>query len=184
MRQNEQDTTMTSALAGSAAKVRLPTYNPAGARPCPFKAEDTTPLAWWRKLPSQAFGEPERLHLRATLEQINVLHAGYDLAAALKGDVGAAIDVTFTLMPMNELSLRTDIAMTALLRCARERNASASLVLAQVLGLTDLGHPYARELATSWLAYGGLYSESPREFSNAAAVLLTAFQERQREQDA
>ncbi|WP_247412594.1 hypothetical protein [Bradyrhizobium sp. 23] len=158
-------------------------YDPASRSSWPFQPEDSSPLAWWRRLPSQAFGEPERLHLRATLEQINVLHAELDLMAALKGDAAAAIEVTFTLMPMSEITLRTDIAMTALLRCALERNAAASLVLAQVTGLTDLGHPYANELATAWLAYGWLWSENPREFSNAAAVLLTAFQDRAREQD-
>ncbi|MCK1414841.1 hypothetical protein IVB55_18045 [Bradyrhizobium sp. CW4] len=182
MRKNEEET-MTSAWPGSATKLCLAAYDLASARPWPFKAEHSSPLAWWRKLPSQAFGEPERLHLRATLEQINVLHAEHELVAALKGDAAAAIEVTFTLMPISEISLRTDIAMTALLRCALERNAAASLVLAQVLGLTDLGHPYAEELATAWLAYGCLCSENPSEFSNAAVVLLTAFQDREREQD-
>ncbi|MET4116418.1 hypothetical protein ABIB85_002862 [Bradyrhizobium sp. JR1.5] len=180
---NNEKESMTPAVTGSATMVRLAAYGPASARSWPFKAEDSSPLAWWRRLPSQAFGEPERLHMGATLEQINVLHAELDLLAALKGDAAAAIEVTFTLMPMSEISLRTDIAMTALLRCALERNAAASLVLAQVLGLTDLGHPYAGELATAWLAYGWLCSENPREFSNAAAVLLTAFQDREREKD-
>ncbi|WLB23884.1 hypothetical protein [Bradyrhizobium japonicum] len=183
MRENEEDT-MTSALPASATKVHLATYDLASARPWPFKAEDGSPLAWWRMLPSQAFGEPDRLHLRATLEQLNVLHAEHDLMVALKGDAAAAIEVTFTLMPMSEISLKTDIAMTALLRCAREGNAAACLVLAQVLGLTDLDHPYARELANSWLSYGQLCSENPREFSNAVDVLLTAFHERPQEQDA
>ncbi|WP_271606984.1 hypothetical protein [Bradyrhizobium sp. CCBAU 11434] len=183
MRENEEDT-MTSALPGSAAKVRLAAYDLASARPWPFKAEDSSPLAWWRRLPSQAFGEPERRHLGATLKQINVLQAEDDLTAAIKGDAAAAIEVTFTLMPMSKISLKADITMTALLRCAGEGNAAACLVLAQVLGLTDLGHSYARELATSWLAYGRLCSENTREFSNAGDVLLTAFQERQQEQDA
>lgn len=182
MLNNEKDST-TSAAPRSATKVRLAAYDPASARSWPFKAEDSSPLEWWRRLPSQAFGQPERLHLHAALEQINVLHADLDLMAALKGDAAAAIEVTFTLMPMSEISLRTDIAMTALLRCALERNAAACLVLAQVTGLTDLGHPYANELATTWLAYGRLCSENPREFSDGAAVLLTAFQDREREQD-
>lgn len=177
MRKNEEDI-VTVPLPGSAMKVRLAAYEPASACHWPFKAEDTSPLAWWRRLPSQAFGEPERLHLRATLEQLNVLHAEHDLMAALKGDAAAAIEVTFTLMPMSEISLRTDMAMTALLRCARESNASASLVLAQALGLTNLGHRYAIELATSWLSYGWLCSENRREFSNAENLLMTAFQER------
>ena len=45
-------------------------------------------------------------------------------------------------------------------------------MLAQVLGLTDLGHPYATELAESWLAYGRRCSDSPDKFSKAETVLL------------
>ena len=188
MRKNEKDT-MTSALPVSATKVSsLAAYEPmtvtlGSARPWPFKAEDSSPLAWWRTLPSEALGEAERLHLRTTLEQINVLHGDDDFAAALRGDPSAAIGVAFTLMPIEQMSLTSDIAMTALLRCARERNTAAALVLAQVLGLTDLGHSYATQLAASWLAYGRLRSDNPRKFSDAEAVLLAAFRERQRDGD-
>jgi hypothetical protein len=149
----------------------------------PFKAEDSSPLAWWRTLPSDAFGDTERLPLLATLEQIDVLHGGDDFAAALEGDVSAAIGVAFSLMPIEEMTLKADIAMTALLRCALERNAAAALVLAQVLGLTDLGHSYATELAASWLAYGRRCSDNPRKFSRAETVLLTAFREHHRDGD-
>jgi hypothetical protein len=160
--------------------------NPAWAKrpyPWPFGPQDTSPLAWWRTLPSDAFGDAERLLLLATFEQIDVLHGGDDFAAALEGDPSAAIGVAFSMMPIEEVTLRADVAMTALLRCVLERNAAAALVLAQVLGLTDLGHAYARELAASWLAYGRRCSETPRKFSNAATVLLTAFREHHRDGD-
>ncbi|MEH2567139.1 hypothetical protein [Bradyrhizobium sp. AZCC 2289] len=147
-------------------------------RPWPFNREDASPLAWWRTLLSGAFGDAERLLLLTTLEQIDVLHGGDDFAAALKGDPSAAIDVAFSMMPVEEMTLKVDIAMTALLRCVLERNVAAALVLAQVLGLTDLGHAFATELAASWLAYGKRYSDNPRKFSEAETVLLTAFQER------
>lgn len=154
------------------------THPKPATRPWPFNREDASPLAWWRTLPSDAFRDAERLLLLATLEQIVVLHGGDDFTAALEGDPSAAIDVVFSLMPVEETTMRADIAMTALLRCVLERNAAAALVLAQVLGLTDLGHPYAIELAASWLAYGKRCSDSPLKFSKAETVLLAAFRER------
>ena len=144
----------------------------------PFSRGDAPPLAWWRTLPPHAFDDAERLLLLATLEQIDVLHGGADFAAALKGDPAAAIGIAFSFMPVEGMTLKADIAMTALLQCALERNAAAALVLAQILGLTDLGHPFATELATSWLAYGRHFSENPSKFSKAETVLLAAFRER------
>ncbi|SIN83791.1 hypothetical protein SAMN05443247_00096 [Bradyrhizobium erythrophlei] len=182
MRKNETGT-MASVLPVFATKVSgLAAHDPmavtlGSARPWPFKAEDSSPLAWWRTLPSDTFGEAQRLILLRTLE-IDVLHGGDDFAAALEGDAAAAIGVAFSLMPIEEVTLKADIAMTALLRCALERNAAAALVLAQVLGLTDLGHSFATELAVSWLAYGRRCSDNPRKFSKAETLLMAAFRER------
>jgi hypothetical protein len=185
MRKKEPGTTADALSASLTAVYSLSAEEPrwltlGGERLWPLKADDTPPLAWWRTLPSDAFSDAERLLLPATLEQIDVLHGGADFAAALKGDPAAAIGVAFSLMPVEEMTLRADIAMTALLRCALERNAAAALVLAQVLGLTDLGHSHATELAASWLAYGRRCSDNPRKFGEAETVLLTAFRERHR----
>lgn len=180
MRKNETDT-VASELPPSATKACLTAYEPmtvalGNARSWPFKAQDSSPLAWWRTLPPGALGEAERLLLQVTLEQIGVLHGGDEFAAALVGDPSAAIDVAFSLMPIEEMSLISDIAMTALLRCSLERNATAALVLAQVLGLTDLDH--STELAASWLAYGRLLSDNKQKFGDAKIVLLSAFRDR------
>jgi len=161
-------------------KRKLVHEGPRGSSPWPPKADDTPPLAWWRTLPSDAFGNVERLIVRATLESIDVLHGGDDCAAAMKGDPAATIGFAFSLMPINDMTLQVDIAMTALLRCALERNAAVALVLAQVLGLTDLVHSHATELAASWLAYGRRWSDNPRKFGEAETMLLTAFRERHR----
>lgn len=149
-----------------------------GDRVWPFKADATSLLAWWRTLPSDTFGDAERRLLLATLEQIDIVHGGDDGAAAMKGDPAAAIGFAFSLMPIKNMTLQVDLAMTALLRCALERNAAAALVLAQVTGLTDLGHPYATEIAGSWLVHGRCSSDNPRKFGEAETVLLTAFLER------
>lgn len=148
-------------------------------RPSPWPHKpDSSVLAWWRRLPSDLFQDTERSILLATLRQISVLHADEGVAAALDGDPAAAIGVALSLMPMEEIVLPVDIAMTALLRCALDRNAAAALVLAQVLGLSDLGHPFATELAASWYTHGLRYSTNPRKFSEAEATLLAAFRER------
>jgi hypothetical protein len=151
--------------------------NAMGATAWPFKVEDSSPLAWWRKLPSDTFCSAQLLIIMETLEQIAVLHGGDDFAAALDGKPSAAVGIALSLMPIKDVTLHADIAMTALLRCVLEGNAAAALVLAQVLGLTDLGHPYAIELATSWFARGRRLSDSPRKFAEAETMLLAAFRD-------
>ena len=150
-------------------------------RPWPFKAADISPLQWWRTLPSDGFRDAEQMLLLMTVERIGVLHGDDDLTAALAGDAAAAIGVAFSLMPIEETTLTVDIAMTSLCHCALARNAAAALVMAQVIGLTDLDHGLATELAASWSTHGQCHSSDPRKFSQAGALLLTAFQERHRD---
>ena len=164
--------------SGRRTCVDTPVLGMPQAKPWPLKEDCTSPLAWWRTLAPDAFDNAERLLLTATLKQIDVLHGGDDFAAALERDPAAAIGVAFSMMPIEEMTLKVDIAMTALLRCVLERNAAAALVLAQVLGLTDIGHPFATELAASWLAYGRRSSDNTRKFRKAETVLLAAFRER------
>lgn len=152
-------------------------YTESAVRAWASTPDDTPPLTWWRTLPSDAFHEAEYLRLLVTLEQITVLHRSAGFAAALNGDPAAAIDLAFSLMPIGEMTVTTDIAMSALLRCALEHNASAALVLAQVVGLTDLSHTRATELAASWFTYGLRNSTDPRKFVEAETVLLAASRE-------
>jgi hypothetical protein len=146
--------------------------------PWPYKPEDSSALTWWRRLPSDMFQDAERSLVLETLKHVSVLHADESVAAALDGDPAAAIGVAISLMPMEEIDLPADIAMTALLRCVLDRNAAASLVLTQVLGLSDLGHPFATELAASWYTHGLRHSSEPDKFGKAEAPLLAAFRER------
>ncbi|WP_298885811.1 hypothetical protein [uncultured Bradyrhizobium sp.] len=146
----------------------------------PFKAETCSPLTWWRQLPPDAFGEPECLQLLNVIGGIDVLRGGADLAAALRGDATAAIDAAVHLIPVEEITLPVDITMTALVCAVLDDNASAALVMAQVIGLTCLGHEREVELAASWLAYGRRCSAEPDKFGDAEAVLMAAFEETRR----
>jgi hypothetical protein len=147
----------------------------------PFEASDVTALQWWRTLPPDMFRHAEQALLRTTLDRIALLRGDDDFAAALAGNATAAIDVALFLMPITEITLSVDIAMTAMCRSALAPNATAALVMAQIAGLTHLGHEHAVELATSWSAYGRRYVDDQEKYREAEAVLLTAFQTRQRE---
>jgi hypothetical protein len=150
----------------------------------PFKAENSSPLAWWRRLPPDAFRDAERLLLSTNLRGIRVLHGGDDLAAAMRGDAAAAIGAALDLMPIEEITLQVDITLTALMRSALDGDAASALVMAQIVGLTDLGHALTTELAAAWLTFGRQHSSEPHKFSEAQLALLTAFEERNKGDDA
>lgn len=171
----ELDTAMESIAASAPTNDLAWHINRPPGSPWPIKAEDISPVAWWRTLPSDAYRDAEQLVLRALVKHIGVLHGCDGLRAALAGDAAAAIDVAFTLIPIEETTLTVDIAMTALCRGALAPNASAALVMAQVLGLTNLEHGLATELAASWYCYGLRHSTDPLKFSEAESVPLKSF---------
>jgi hypothetical protein len=142
----------------------------------PFSTQSCSPLAWWRRLPPQECGNSECLHLVTTLRGITVLHGADDIAAALDGDASAAINIAVVLMPIEKVTLQVDITMAALMRVALNGSAAAALVMAQVIGLTDVGHEFANELATFWLDHGERHSKDPERYREARTVLLTAFE--------
>ena len=78
-------------------------------------------------------------------------------------------------MPVEEMTLQVDITMTALVCAALDGNAAGALVVAQVIGLTDLGHELNIELAAAWLAHGKRRSAEPDKFSDAEVILMAAF---------
>jgi hypothetical protein len=149
----------------------------------PFKAATCSPLTWWRQLPPEAFGDTERLQLVNALGRIGVLRGGADITAAMRGDAAAAIGAVLDLMPVGEMTLQVDITMTALVCAALDGNAAGALVVAQVIGLTDLGHELSIELAAAWLAHGKRHSAEPDKFSDAVAVLIATFEEHRNKGD-
>ena len=151
--------------------------------PCrwPFKVEDCSPLTWWRRLPPDALCDAERLLLSETIKRIAILHAGDDLSAAMRGDAGAAMGAVLDLMPIKEITLRVDLALSALTLNALDGDAASGLIMAQVTGLTDLGHDHSISLATSWFAQGQRHSSDPHKFAEARAALWAAFDDRRKD---
>ncbi|ACE99688.1 hypothetical protein Rpal_1148 [Rhodopseudomonas palustris TIE-1] len=116
----------------------------------PFNAGNTSPLSWWRTMPAQCLHEAERVLLRDTLSKIAVL-GGCEWVGAMRGDPAASIAVAVEVMPIANITLQVDLALSAVLLNALDGNAAAVLMLSHVLRHTPLDHPFGKELAVSWM---------------------------------
>lgn len=116
----------------------------------PFRPEDISPLSWWRTMPADLLRDSEHLLLRETISKIGVLK-GREWVTAMRGDVAAGVQIAMAVLPINEITLEVDLAMTALMLNALDGNAGAAVVLSCVLGRTSLDHPFGKELSVSWL---------------------------------
>ena len=118
----------------------------------PFSAMDTSLLAWWRTMPSDLLGDAEQLLLRDTIGKVGVLK-GREWVSAMRGDAAASIAIALGALPISEISLEVDLAMTSLMSSALGGSAAAALVLSQVLQRCSLDHPFGKELSVSWLMF-------------------------------
>jgi hypothetical protein len=110
-----------------------PTFSPRAAMRAELNNIDITHppvplLAWWRELPMAAMGAAHDLAIRRTLGNVT-LSGQPRWRDAVNGDAAACIGLALPLLPMSEPATRTDLIMSALLRCAIAGNAAATLVL-------------------------------------------------------
>ncbi|MGX9390231.1 hypothetical protein ACWX0K_08565 [Nitrobacteraceae bacterium UC4446_H13] len=123
--------------------------------------------------PAERFRDAEHLLLRATLDKVAVLR-GQTWIAAMRGDAAAGIAVALSLMPISTVTLEVDIAMTAVLLSAIKGDAATALMLLHILGRVRLDHPFAAELAASWLSHNPHHSSNRRRSGAAATALWKA----------
>ncbi|MDO8878980.1 MAG: hypothetical protein Q8M24_07950 [Pseudolabrys sp.] len=171
------DATQSAANAEDRSAGRAPpTGEPAKAgraaqSPWPFNLGDVTPLEWWRTMPADHLGDVQRHHLRATMENICVMK-DHQWLSALRGDAAASIAIAIGAMPIDQVTLEVDLAMSALALSALEGSAGAALVLSHILRRTALDHPFGKDLSVSWLALNlcrALTAKSHRRSENANA---------------
>jgi len=120
---------------------------PAGSHRPP----DGHPISWWRIIPPRFLGEPERYYIDKSLTALAVFGADQNLTAALAGDAAGAIAAALSLAPVREITLKVDIAMTALMSVALRGDPAAVLVLAHILGRGEWGNVTAEDLGLAWL---------------------------------
>lgn len=139
------------------------------------RPQDGHPVTWWRIVPPCFLNEPERLYLDKALKGLAVFGGGQDLAAALAGDPSAAVAAALSLVPLREITLKADIAMSALLSCALQGDAAAVLVMSHILGRARWGDPCAEDLGLAWLDRHKAWPMNGEQFAASEAALAAAF---------
>ncbi|MGO3933699.1 hypothetical protein NP284_35955 [Rhodopseudomonas pseudopalustris] len=101
-------------------------------------------------MPAYRLHEGERVVLREALSKIAVL-GGCEWVGAMRGDPAASIAIALEVLPIANITLQVDLALSAVLLNALDGNAAAALMLSHLLRQTKLDHPFGKELAVSWL---------------------------------
>ena len=117
----------------------------------PFNPGDVTPLEWWRTMPADHLIGSDLHQLRTIMTKVAVLK-DHEWTSALQGDAAASIAIAISAMPIDQVTHKVDLAMSALALCALDGSAGAALVLSHILQRAVLDHPFGRELSSSWLA--------------------------------
>ncbi len=160
MRMRKTEPTGTRRATSNAGDRSADRNRPAGVLPpearrapssWPFSQDDVTPLEWWRTMPADHLGDAQLSHLRATVAKISVMKDRQWLSA-LQGDAAASIAIAIEAMPIDQITLEIDLAMSSLALSALDGSAGAALVLSHILRQTPLEHPFGREISVSWLA--------------------------------
>jgi hypothetical protein len=130
----------------------------------------TSPLCWWRMLPAEAFRPDDYLDIGFALEEIGMVLGGTGIEPALYGDADAAISFVLEVLPITEVTLKVDIIMTPVLRCALNGDLRAALVLAHIVERAGLDPAAAADLCASWFLY--YLRSSPTQRSTPAERAL------------
>jgi hypothetical protein len=119
--------------------------------PTTATARDPIVMAWWRTFPADEFGSNARRRLGEVLDRISATNPVWQLA--LRGDAAAAVCIALQTRRDETITSRTDLLMTALMRCALEGSAGAALILSHSLRQLPLENRNDARLGVSWLAY-------------------------------
>lgn len=113
--------------------------------------QDVSLCTLWRRYPADQIAP----RAEAIAEQLGRLSAiDSDLRHALRGDVIVCIRLAIRQQrARHPFSLTTDLAMTALMRCAVEGSASAKVVLANIIKSCRFDHGRRAWLTGSWFAF-------------------------------
>lgn len=119
--------------------------------PATAKARDPIVMAWWRTFSADAFGSNARRRLAEVLDRISATNPVWQ--NALRGDGASAVCIVLQTRRDETITSRTDLMMTALLRCACDGSAGAALVLSHALRQWPLEKHDGARLGASWLAH-------------------------------
>jgi hypothetical protein len=116
-----------------------------GGEDDPAKRKDI--IAYWRRFPANFFNEAMQKEVADVLRTVS--STSPEWTDALQGDAAAATGLVLRLKLPSRIGIKTDIAMTVLLRTAFE-NAGAAAVMSHMLQRMPLHQVDRTNLSTSW----------------------------------
>jgi hypothetical protein len=116
-------------------------------------------LCYWRSLPSHAFDPTRRQEIESCVRSIGSTDAEW--RAAVGGDATAACALALRSRIPDRVSLRIDMTMTVLLRCAAH-DADAAYVLSDLLQRMPIERRTRMRLAASWLLHAETLATRPK----------------------
>lgn len=122
-------------------------------------ANDALVMSWWRIVPAHALGPDSRRRIGEVLDRVFATDALRQ--SALNGDPASAVFAALQLRDDKAVTVRTDLMMTALLRCALEGSAGAALVMSHLLRRLPLGGRRGSRLGASWIVRNLSKTSSP-----------------------
>jgi len=117
----------------------------------PIEFVNTGTFTWWRKFPAEAI-MPHAATIAADLDRLSAVQPV--LRNALRGDEISAIKLAIDEQGnCHPFGIKTDLIMTALMRCAFDGSATAAVVMANVLRCCAFEHDRGAWITGSWFAF-------------------------------
>jgi hypothetical protein len=102
-------------------------------------------------MPADRLNDAQYLLLRATLEKVSLIKRR-EWLSGMRGDAAASIAIALHCLPITAVALEVGLAMSAVALHALGGDAASAMLLSHILRRVPLDHPFARDLALSWLA--------------------------------
>jgi hypothetical protein len=135
-------------VLGSSPSVLLPSHP---EQRDAFPAINTARLSWWRSHSADAFSKGDAERIRVSLRACP-MGADPRWEHAVEGNVAAAVGIAIRVVWRCEpLGVSSDAALSALLACAVEGDATAVFLLSAALDRRAKTCPECIRLADSWL---------------------------------
>lgn len=108
-------------------------------------------LCWWRTHSAEAFSKSDAKRIRVSLRACPK-SGNSRWHHAIEGEVAAAVGIAIRVIWRRErFGISEDAAMTAVLACALDGDATAIFLLSAALDRRAKAHPECARLADSWL---------------------------------
>ncbi len=115
------------------------------------------PKTWWRTLRADQFGSDDVRAMEDLVARVTILGRP-DWYEAVEGDPAAAIRLAASFLPLDEITLQVDLAMTVLVLHAVAGDAAAAATVAFMIRNVPGRAALHQDISKSWLIRNVLFA--------------------------